>query len=147
MCLRDPVYFTAEHSCNLYNKGNSITNIFSKQHQGNVFHNHMCILFPGFNCFSAGVIVWKTHFESISVPNCSQEIAFGGVVEEDFIRKAHAVLKTLEAYQKCIKIVKTVHVQTFKESEMWDVILISPHLAGWAVERSGEMWFGDLGMF
>lgn len=95
----------------------------------------MCILFPGFNCFSASVIVWKTHFESISVPNCSQEIAFGGVVEGDFIRKAHAVLKTLEAYQKCIKIVKTVHMQTFKESEMWDVILISPHLAGWAVER------------
>lgn len=79
----------------------------------------MCTLFLGFNCFSASVIVWKTYFESVSVPYRSQEMAFGERVEGNSLKKAHAVLKTSEAYQKFIKIVKTVPVQTFKGSEMW----------------------------
>jgi len=85
----------------------------------------MCILFLGFNCFSASVIVWKTHFESISVPNHSQEIAFGGIVEGNSFRKAHAVLETSEVHQKFTKIVKTVLTQSFTESKMW---LCGPHL-------------------
>ena len=51
----------------------------------------MRTLFPGFNCFSASVIVWKTHFESMSVPNRSQEIAFRGMVEGNYFRKAHGL--------------------------------------------------------
>lgn len=85
----------------------------------------MCILFLGFNWFSASVIVWKTHFESISVPNHSQEIAFRGIVEGNSFRKAHALLETSDVHQNFIKIVTTVPVQTFTESETRDG---DPHL-------------------
>ena len=77
MCLR-PSTFHSVHSCHLYSKGSSIVNTSRKQHQDSVLHNHMSILFLGFNCFFTSLIVWKIHFENISV--LSYKIAFGHVV-------------------------------------------------------------------
>ena len=77
MCLR-PSTFHSEHSWHLYSKGSNIVNTSRKQLQDSVLHNHMSILFLGFNCFFTSLIVWKIHVENISV--LSYKIAFGHVV-------------------------------------------------------------------
>lgn len=82
---------------------------------------------------------WKTSFESISVPNHSQEIAFGAIVEGNYFRKAHAVLETSEIDKKFTKIVKTVPIQTFTESKMWGD---GPHLTLMCLRIVSQVYLG-----